>query len=245
MTSCNERSGTAQVKAGIHAMNWPAVLYWGEDVHMLLRMKSQPSQAGQLSSRDVTVGGSRAHSRFGFIGAGGHSWRAELREFTGRTTVYKEAAIYGDHNLELPALHSYESMVVVHTSFKSMSAHPTQAQVSLPLHARYPTLSLDGHVVVVINFPILLFHCSSEDGTASASLSNLVVAPRENVSWAMLTMKNGSLVTSTELKWLVPAGNPQHAGIVAAFTALFSIVGVVILWVVSMRSYKSHKVKVT
>ncbi|MCO5580748.1 hypothetical protein L7F22_034618 [Adiantum nelumboides] len=63
----------------------------------------------------------------------------ELQNLVARA-VYKEAAIYGDHNLELPALLSYESMVVVHTSFKTMSGHPTQAQVSLPLHARYPSV---------------------------------------------------------------------------------------------------------
>ncbi|KAI5071461.1 hypothetical protein GOP47_0013712 [Adiantum capillus-veneris] len=124
----------------------------------------------------------------------------ELQGLVARA-VYDGAAIYGDHNLELPALHSLESMVVVHTRFNSKSGHALQAQVSVPLHARYPRLSLDGHAVVDIKFPSLLFQCSCK-------------------------------------------GNPQHASIVASLTALFSMVGVVILWVVSMRSYKSHKTKV-
>lgn len=69
-------------------------------------------------------------------------------------TVYAKAVLYGDHNLELPALLSSESMVVLHKSFKSKSNHLLQAEVSLPLHARYP---VSNSILILLNNMCLLW----------------------------------------------------------------------------------------
>lgn len=159
--------------------------------------------------------------------------------------VYAKAVLYGDHNLELPALLSSESMVVLHKSFKSKSNHLLQAEVSLPLHARYPPLSLESHVAVDFKLPILLFQCFQKGDNASDANVNANNTIRENMAWALLTRKESSMLDSIELQWLVPAGNPVHSGIVAAITACTSLFGVVMLWVVSKYSYQSHKIKVT
>jgi hypothetical protein len=59
--------------------------------------------------------------------------------------VVKEAFVYGDKNLERPALLSAQSIVDVHvTLLKEQSKQSSQvplllqAKVSVPLHARYP-----------------------------------------------------------------------------------------------------------
>lgn len=155
--------------------------------------------------------------------------------------VYENAAIYGDHNLELPAIHSFESMVVVHTRFESKPGHPLQAQVSIPVHARYPPLSFESHVAVGLKFPHLLLQCFQND---SASLSGALNTPKDDMSWALLTMKDRPMLDLSEVKWYVPAGDPRHARTVASVTALFSLLGVLVLWLVSMFSYQSHKIKV-
>ncbi len=59
--------------------------------------------------------------------------------------MVKEAFVYGDKNLEQPALLSAQSIVDVHvTLLKEQSKQSSQvplllqAKVSVPLHARYP-----------------------------------------------------------------------------------------------------------
>lgn len=155
--------------------------------------------------------------------------------------VYAEAVLYGDHNLELPALHSSQSMVVIHKSFSSESKDLLQAEVRLPLHARYPPLSLESHVAVGFRFPILLLQCFRKGGNASNENMN---DGSIDMAWALLTKKESSLIDSIELQWRVPAGNPLHSKIVASITACTSFIGVVTLWVVSKYSYQVQKIEV-
>lgn len=160
--------------------------------------------------------------------------------------AYIDAVIYGDHNLEMPSLHSSESIVVLHTSIDSNTPHLEhllQAKVLLPLHARYPPLSFESHVSVNFSIPHVLFQCFHNNDDNSAANMTDSKPNRNNMAWAVLTWKESTL-DSNGLQWAVPAGNPLHSQLVAVTTACTSLIGVVVLLVVSRFSFNSQKSKV-
>lgn len=147
--------------------------------------------------------------------------------------VFIDAQVYGDRNLELPALHSSQSIVVLHTIINITDTHSDQAhsmmqaKVSLPLHARYPRLSLESHVLVNFSLPYVLFHCLLSDNTSPA-----------NIAWTLLSWSD-----NMSLQWAVPAGNPMHTRFVAVTTACTALIGVAVLLVVSSCSLSVEKNK--
>lgn len=161
--------------------------------------------------------------------------------------AYVDAVIYGDHNLEMPSLHSSESIVVLHTSIDSNVSHLEhllQAKVLLPLHARYPPLSFESHVSVNFSIPYVLFQCFHKDDNTTAANMADSKPMRNNMAWAVLTWKESTSLDSIGLQWAVPAGNPLHSQFVAVTTACTSLIGVVVLLVVSRFSFNSQKSKV-
>ena len=87
--------------------------------------------------------------------------------------------------------------------------------------------------MVSLNIPYILFHC----------VGDVKIIP--NTLWSILTW-NGSTKPS-RLQWAVPSGNPLHSGVVAIVTVCTALSAVVIIFVVSMKSFKiagkkgSHK----
>ncbi|KAH7282250.1 hypothetical protein KP509_35G021600 [Ceratopteris richardii] len=168
---------------------------------------------------------------------------ADLFELEGLVAraVYDDVAIYGDHNLELPALNSYESVVVLYTRFNFNSENLLHTQVSLPLHARYPPLNLEGYAVVDLSFPYILVQCIRTENSLD-SFSETLGSSKKDMAWALLTTKS-RIIPASELQWLVPAGNFKYTNVVATITASVSLIAVVVLWVISTNSFHSHKSK--
>ncbi|KAG0628517.1 hypothetical protein M758_1G032400 [Ceratodon purpureus] len=138
----------------------------------------------------------------------------------------KEARIHGDKDLEQPALLSTQSIVVVDVVLQKVNNTGStaaksllQATAAIPLHARYPPLSVDSHSIVHIPMPHMFVSCQQEEIDLPGSRWNEVVTGSEAV-----TAKSGGM-----LDWMVPAGNPGDYSVVARFTAISALTGVLVV----------------
>lgn len=150
---------------------------------------------------------------------------------------FMEARIYGDVNLEQPALLSAQSILDVHVALlqvesdgKNGSASSLQAEVTLPLHARYPPLSVDSHSVVHIPMPHMLVSCQD------VQEDDIILPVTEQ--WKEVSLGN---VREPEtlprvLDWMVPAGNPADYSFVARFTAIAALSGVLVVFAASVAA---------
>jgi phosphatidylinositol glycan class X len=158
-----------------------------------------------------------------------------------RRGVVKEAFVYGDKNLERPALLSAQSIVDVHvTLLKEQSKQSSQvplllqAKVSVPLHARYPPLSVESHSVVRIPLPHIFVACKQAGVQDSSALDETVGDWRPVLLGAITTSTNSSKV----VEWMVPAGKPAQFEVVARYTAIAALSGVLAVFVASVS--KEH-----
>ncbi|CAK9219279.1 unnamed protein product [Sphagnum troendelagicum] len=158
-----------------------------------------------------------------------------------RRGVVKEAFVYGDKNLEQPALLSAQSIVDVHvTLLKEQSKQSSQvplllqAKVSVPLHARYPPLSVESHSVVRIPLPHIFVACKQAGVQDSSALDETVGDWRPVLLGAITTSTNSSKV----VEWMVPAGKPAQFEVVARYTAIAALSGVLAVFVASVS--KEH-----
>lgn len=158
-----------------------------------------------------------------------------------RRGVVKEAFVYGDKNLERPALLSGQSIVDVHvTLLKEQSKQSSQvplllqAKVSVPLHARYPPLSVESHSVVRIPLPHIFVACKQAGVQDSSALDETVGDWRPVLLGAITTSTNSSKV----VEWMVPAGKPAQFEVVARYTAIAALSGVLAVFVASVS--KEH-----
>ncbi|KAK4416956.1 hypothetical protein Salat_2521100 [Sesamum alatum] len=147
----------------------------------------------------------------------------ELQHLVQRS-VFSDAAVFGDTNLELPSFRSNRSVVEIHMSIgsKMFSRHHDELEINLevPLHARYPPLGLD-FSRVEFGHPDLFMCCSLEVNGFKRSCAYF---PTNNIS----DYKASSLI------WEVPCGIREHAGVVSAVTYCFALVSALLIMVTSV-----------
>ncbi|KAG8476030.1 hypothetical protein CXB51_032831 [Gossypium anomalum] len=136
--------------------------------------------------------------------------------------AFRDIAVFGDTNLELPSFRSNRSAVEFHIDAGSnilfMQNNGTEFNLLLPLHARYQPLDESGYSIVEIGEPDMLMRCSVEGKQHKQSC--LFVSPSNEKAKS----------TSATVAWKIPAGMKAHAGSVSVITfvtALLSTLSIV------------------
>ncbi|CAI9094240.1 OLC1v1029942C1 [Oldenlandia corymbosa var. corymbosa] len=145
--------------------------------------------------------------------------------------VLKDAAVFGDTNLELPSFRSNRSLVEVHVGI-SPELHSgvhfqKEVKIELPLHARYQPL---GHGFSVVEFgkPDVLLRYRVEENLLNRSC--LVVPTNQSVQ-----SEDG------RIDWEVPCGNKEHTQIVAVVTFASAVLSAFLIILTSV-SYSNFAI---
>ncbi|XP_043716773.1 phosphatidylinositol-glycan biosynthesis class X protein-like [Telopea speciosissima] len=140
--------------------------------------------------------------------------------------VFKNVAVLGDTNLELPSALSNQSVVEVHMniSHNILSTHEEgiELKIELPLHARYPALDGSGYSTIHMDLPNLFINCSIKGNSH-----------HQNCLWMPVT-KDSTLRTS--IVWKIPSGNMEHAKFVSAVTFISALSSTLLIVVTSIYS---------
>ncbi|GAB2225813.1 hypothetical protein Droror1_Dr00021580 [Drosera rotundifolia] len=144
-----------------------------------------------------------------------------------RRGVFKDAAVFGDTNLELPSFLSSRSMVEVHievdSNITSGQKFSWEVKVELPVHARYPPVGNDGYSRIEFGKPDLLLRCGTEGSECSS----------QNCSLSCIT--GGADPGQNAVSWSIPAGIETHAKVVSAVTFASALLSAALIIVVSLR----------
>ncbi|OMO77350.1 Glycosylphosphatidylinositol-mannosyltransferase I, PIG-X/PBN1 [Corchorus capsularis] len=123
--------------------------------------------------------------------------------------VFKNVAVFGDTDLELPSFRSNRSVVEVHMDAGSniLSAQNNELEISiqLPLHARYQPLDESGYSIVEIGEPDVLLSCSKEE-------------KQHEKSCLFMLPTDGAKFRIDAVAWRIPSGIKAHARLVSVFT---------------------------
>ncbi|XWS49283.1 hypothetical protein CRYUN_Cryun13aG0150600 [Craigia yunnanensis] len=136
--------------------------------------------------------------------------------------VFKDIAVFGDTNLELPSFRSNRSVVEVHmnagSNILSGQNNGVEINIQLPLHARYQPLNESGYSIVEIGEPDILMSCSMEGKEHKQSC--LFMSPNDSAKSRIAVVA-----------WRIPSGIKAHTrfvSIVTFVTALFSTLLIVL-----------------
>ncbi|KAH0642893.1 hypothetical protein KY289_033867 [Solanum tuberosum] len=139
--------------------------------------------------------------------------------------VFRDAAVFGDTNLELPSFLSNRSLVEVHlevgTNLTSQQKDELEIHMELPLHARYQPL---GHGFSRVEFasPDLFLRCNVE-------------RKEDDTGCLFLLDKQNAESIDTHPVWEVPCGNREHTEVVSAFTFISAVVSSLLIIVASIK----------
>ncbi|GAB2296408.1 hypothetical protein Dimus_030528 [Dionaea muscipula] len=141
-------------------------------------------------------------------------------------SVFKDAAVFGDMNLELPSFLSSRSIVEVHMEavFNITMGQKIllEMEIEIPVHARYPRLEEGGYSRIEFGAPDLLLRCGVEGRQYSRNCS--------------LTFITGSSdLGSDAIVWSVPAGIEAHGTVVSVVTFASVILSAILIIMVSLR----------
>ncbi|KAL0326656.1 UNVERIFIED_CONTAM: hypothetical protein Sangu_1743600 [Sesamum angustifolium] len=146
----------------------------------------------------------------------------ELQHLVQRS-VFSNAAVFGDTNLELPSFGSNRSVVEIHMSIgsKMLSEHRDKLEINLevPLHARYSPLGR-GFSRVEFGQPDLFMCCRLE---GNGFKRNCAYLPTNNISD----------YKASPLAWEIPCGIREHARVVSAVTYCFALASALLIVVTS------------
>ncbi|XP_057766115.1 uncharacterized protein LOC130986666 [Salvia miltiorrhiza] len=145
----------------------------------------------------------------------------ELQHFVQRS-VFTDAAVFGDTNLELPSFRSNQTVVEIHMSIDSRvvsrDEHESEVNLKVPLHARYQPLGL-GFSRVEFGAPDIFTCCRSTERDVPKRLC-------QSIPTNLITDKKAS-----PLIWEIPCGNKEHAAVVSAVTFGFAVsTALLIVW---------------
>ncbi|KAK4368783.1 hypothetical protein RND71_012575 [Anisodus tanguticus] len=139
--------------------------------------------------------------------------------------VFRDAAVFGDTNLELPSFLSNRSLVEVHlevnSNLTSQQKDELDIHMELPLHARYQPLG-HGFSRVKFSSPDLLLRCNVE-------------GKQHGTSCLFLLDKQNAESNDNHPVWEVPCGNREHTKVVSAFTFISAVVSALLIIVASIR----------
>ncbi|XP_054810095.1 uncharacterized protein LOC129311704 isoform X1 [Prosopis cineraria] len=130
--------------------------------------------------------------------------------------VFRNVAVFGDTNLELPSFMSNRSAVEIHLDVDPNIFHKsTDINLELPLHARYQPLNESGYSTVKFGSPDVLLHCSA----------------KENMSCFFKATGDDTNMNHDDIVWRIPSGRKAHAQLVSAFTFMAALLSTfVIVW---------------
>ncbi|GMJ00239.1 hypothetical protein like AT5G46850 [Hibiscus trionum] len=138
---------------------------------------------------------------------------------------FRNMAVFGDTNLELPSFRSNRSAVEVHIDAGSdilfMQNRGMEINIQLPLHARYQPLDESGYSIIEIGEPDMLMRCSMEGKQHKQSC--LFMSPDDNAKSRISTVE-----------WKIPAGKNAHAGFVSVVTFITASLSTVSIVYASM-----------
>ncbi|KAF7138680.1 hypothetical protein RHSIM_Rhsim07G0130800 [Rhododendron simsii] len=129
--------------------------------------------------------------------------------------VLRDAAVFGDTNLELPTSVSNCSVVEIHVdvAHNVFSGHMNGVEVNieLPLHARYPPLGELAFSRVEFGGPNIFVQCNIEGKS-------------HNHSCLFIPTGNSAEESQTGIAWDIPCGIKEHNGIVSVVTFVSAVV---------------------
>ncbi|KAK8657972.1 hypothetical protein V6N13_036188 [Hibiscus sabdariffa] len=138
---------------------------------------------------------------------------------------FRDMAVFGDTNLELPSFRSNRSAVEVHIDAGSdilfTQNSGMEINMLLPLHARYQPLDESGYSIIEIGEPDILTRCSMEGKQHKQSCL------------FMSSNESGKSRTRT-VEWKIPAGMKAHAGFVSVVTFITASLSTVSIVYASM-----------
>ncbi|KAF7804699.1 Phosphatidylinositol-glycan biosynthesis class X protein [Senna tora] len=115
--------------------------------------------------------------------------------------VFRDIAVFGDTNLELPSFLSNRSSVEIHLDVdQNILLDPTDIKVELPLHARYQPLNESGYSTVEFGAPDILMRCSKKENVENQSCFVKVVNDANSIG--------------ADIVWKIPSGRKAHAQLV-------------------------------
>ncbi|KAI8546897.1 hypothetical protein RHMOL_Rhmol07G0155100 [Rhododendron molle] len=129
--------------------------------------------------------------------------------------VLRDAAVFGDTNLELPSSVSNCSVVEIHVdvSHNLFSGHMdgVEINIELPLHARYPPLGELAFSRVEFGGPNIFVQCNIEGKS-------------HNHSCLFILTGDSAGESQTGIAWDIPCGIKEHNGIVSVVTFVSAVV---------------------
>ncbi|XP_050378902.1 uncharacterized protein LOC126796180 [Argentina anserina] len=140
--------------------------------------------------------------------------------------VYRNIAVFGDTNLELPSFLSNRSAVEVHMDVGHDlllgQSKESNIDIELPLHARYPPLDESGYWEVIFGTPDFLMRCTVEGQSHNESC--LYKIPDID----------GSESTPGTIVWNIPSGMKAHARLVSVGTFIAALISAILIAVTSI-----------
>ncbi|XP_057541021.1 uncharacterized protein LOC130818811 isoform X2 [Amaranthus tricolor] len=144
-----------------------------------------------------------------------------------RRGVFKDAAVFGDTNLELPSFLSNQSTVEVHLDaaldHSAGQEILLEYKIEIPLHARYPPVEESGYAKVRFGAPDLFIYCKM-DGQS----------PGEGCLFSSISGTDAGEVD--DIVWSIPAGIKAHARMVSIITFSSALLSAALIIVASLRS---------
>ncbi|KAL8150528.1 hypothetical protein V2J09_020336, partial [Rumex salicifolius] len=146
--------------------------------------------------------------------------------------VFKDAAVFGDTNLELPSFMSNRSVVEIHmhtpTEFSTLQKNAFELKIEIPVHARYQPLDDSGYTRVQFGPPDLLLRCNVEEG-------------QSDVDSCMLTsFARDPDVESGPAEWIIPSGTEAHGLVVSVLTFCSALVAAASIIAASLLNSESR-----
>ncbi|GMH09197.1 hypothetical protein Nepgr_011037 [Nepenthes gracilis] len=147
--------------------------------------------------------------------------------------VFKDVAVFGDTNLELPSFLSNQSTVEVHMdatlNISSGQKNTLDLKIEIPLHARYPPLQESGYSRVRFGTPDLLMQCS---------IGGMI--PYQNCT--LMPISGVSDPQPEALVWSIPSGIKSHAGFVSVVTFASALLSAILITIASLQLSRSHEI---
>ncbi|XP_010530017.1 PREDICTED: phosphatidylinositol-glycan biosynthesis class X protein [Tarenaya hassleriana] len=138
--------------------------------------------------------------------------------------VFREMAVFGDTNLELPSFRSNRSVVEIHVELDRNDHGNSEIGLMLPLHARYQPLEESGYSRIEFGDPDVLV-CRGQDTNRRSRQTRCLVL-------SVGRSEIGSVV------WEIPAGIRYHTEIVSVVTFAAAVLSAIAIVMASAFSSK-------
>ncbi|KAI9111975.1 hypothetical protein K1719_017665 [Acacia pycnantha] len=145
--------------------------------------------------------------------------------------VFRDVAVFGDTNLELPSFLSNRSAVEIHLDFDpNIFYQSADINLELPLHARYQPLNESGYSTVRFGNPDVIVRCSTKENV-------------KNQRCFFKATSDDTDMNGDDIVWRIPCGRKAHAQLVSTFTFMAALLSTLVIVCTSLchSNLRLHK----